>query len=370
MKKLLLVSACVIIFTINLFSAPLIPINKPAAELYGGGAYMFMTKYNEDVADAGAVFADASYTPDLYETNLGIDVSIVSLGIMENIGQIGMIAPYLKAEFILAGDADSAVYYPGGKTYAQYEIDLSTAYVGLGARKYFADSWKAGEVLPFAGLDLGLGFSYSAKYSVTYYDTAGAETGYSNIPLGGIYFGACLEGGANYWFNEGIGITGLVGFRYMNARLSGTATGTGDGAAIDGEDVTKDVDYTGPYAALGVAFSFMPYVKSPGSAATAGASDDPLAGMDMNLPGEAATGGSFEELYAEGSEAYSAKDYPAAAGYLEKAVALKEDAEAYKKLGYSNYYLKNKAKAKEAFARYLELKPSDTKMKAWLEKYK
>jgi tetratricopeptide (TPR) repeat protein len=367
MKKLIVVIFCAAIFTINLFATPLIPINKPAAELYGGGAYMLMTKYNEDIADAAAGLAALSFTSDLYETNLGLDISIISLGIMENVGQIGMIAPYLKAEFILAGDSDSEVYYPGGKTYALYEIDLSTAYIGLGLRKYFADKWEINALLPFAAIDLGTGFSYSAKYSITYYDTAGKESGYSNIPLSGVYFGTCLEGGANYWFSEAIGVSGVLGFRYMNAGLAGTATGSGDGAAIDGEEITKEVDYTGFYAGIGVTFSFMPYVQAAGEAAM----DDPLAGMEMAMPEQELQGAeTFEELYALGSKAYSAKDYRSAAGYLKKAAALKENADVYKKLGYSNYYLKNKAEAKEAFKIYLKLNPSDKKMKAWLDKYK
>lgn len=366
MKKICLLIT-ILALTLNCIYAeqikPWVDPVKSIFEITGGIDYISMGEYNsgqEQIAE------DEGKLSSLNTLHLvpGFDIAYTS--IFQS--PIGLWAITSRFGMLIASDTESLIKHSVSKNAIEFNNNMAIDYVGFGARKYFAYMWEAGKPNGFVGLNIELGTSVAHSFLSTEYDISGNEIGTISCDPNGVFFGGSFEVGGDYWFTEYIGMVLKGGYRYLKGNAAGTYSGTGTYADMHTDTFDETLDYSGPYALLGVAFSF----ETAGAQTVNVVKEDNVKspGGVPQLPGGQSRKLSFVELVKYGNNAYKSKNYTTAITHFEEAVKAAPSADIYRKLGMSYYYMKNKEKAVLAFEQYLNLNPSDTAMQKWLESFR
>lgn len=250
----------------------------------------------------------------------------------------------LRSDFIYTESHD--VLQLNGVDLINSHVALNVGYLGLGGRYYIGIDGAKG-FFPYLGADVGMFFHYGSFWEVW----AGPsipppDNQYSLIDFKDSFFGANIEGGAQYMFTDNIGIN--VGIGYRLASFPVTVSGTVAGVMTNTGFNLTEVNLSGLYLSAGLDFCFGGSEAGSKAAANVGTG----------------AGAKYEQY---GDYYVKAKNYQKALQYYGGAVKLdKSNPGIYKKIGMCYYYMKDMAKAKQYFAYYLKLNPNDAQMKKWL----
>ncbi|MFP4466222.1 MAG: hypothetical protein ACLFP1_04150 [Candidatus Goldiibacteriota bacterium] len=348
---------------------------KNTYELTGGAAVTAMNNYFSYIEDK-AEYMGAEAVVNSGITGGNFNITFNSFFASDE----GLWSFYITNHYFVINDGESVINYPDGALMIRYNSGLSADYMGIGVRKYTSEQWLAEKFNFYFGADAGVGTSVNTSFLEEHYSEAGLKEKELSTSPNGMIYGLNAEAGGSYWFNENIGVVIKGGYRYIQGRFTGTyyekiLDGSG---YYTGEGSSYDVDYSGPFITAGAAFSFDAAVnkkapeKKEAEKKETVSFDAGLPGSGLEEPDRAGGSGEMEfgQLSAQGNEAYQNAEYQKAAEFFEQALEIKEDSELYRKTGMSYFHMKNPEKTLENFEKYLEMKPSDTRTKNWIEDYR
>lgn len=261
----------------------------------------------------------------------------------------------LKTDFLYTENSD--IIAVNDVEIIDSHVALNVGYIGIGGRYYIGIEGAKG-FTPYIGADAGMFLHYgsfwetwvepNAPDGVNNYFNVTDYNQYSLIDFTETFFGANIELGMQYMFNDTVGISAGAGYRIASfpVKVSGTADpGIFQNAGFD----ITEVNLSGLYLSAGMNFNF------GGDASKASG-------------GTAAKGtGAGAKYEAYGDYYFKAKNYKGALKYYGGAVKLdKGNSGLYKKIGLCYYYMKDMAKAKQYLGYYLKMNPNDTQIKKWL----
>lgn len=348
---------------------------KSIGEINGGINLLAMTEYNKDAQEQNESFESLNASSDFRLITSGGLVSIAGAYIFDS--PSGLWAFYVKNDYIIVLDNDSKVFWPNSTNeLLTMKSNLSADYFGLGFRKYFQDKWKNEQVNFFLGFDAGIMYSIANQVEGNAYTATGDEMGTLSVTPFGLFFGTCFEAGTDYWFNDNFGLNFKAGYRYSKGDLEGIFRGTGYYYPQDGSLMVQPVDYSGLYINGGISFSFggTKIKEVDGAVDNLTVDDTASIGTEnisesQKLPELPSDNSEYTEFMKKGDIEFERKRYKIALVYFEQAALIQETADVYKRIGNCNFYLENKAEAKKAYTKSIELNPSDTQLINWLEKY-
>ena len=348
---------------------------KNIGEINGGINLLAMTEYNKDAQEQNESFESLNASSDFRLITSGGLVSIAGAYIFDS--PSGLWAFYVKNDYIIVLDNDSKVFWPNSTNeLLTMKSNLSADYFGLGFRKYFQDEWKNEQVNLFVGFDVGIMYSIANQVEGNAYTVTGDEMGTLSVTPFGLFFGTCFEAGTDYWFNDNFGLNLKAGYRYSKGDLEGIFRGTGYYYPQDGSLMVQPVDYSGLYINGGISFSFGGTKIKEVDEAVDNLTVDDTASIgteniyeSQKLPELPSDNSEYTEFMKKGDIEFERKRYKIALAYFEQAALIQETADVYKRIGNCNFYLENKAEAKKAYTKSIELNPDDTQLINWLEKY-
>ena len=154
-------------------------------------------------------------------------------------------ALYVKKDYVNFTDS-STIYYPGSRSVSvTAKEDYSLHYLGIGARKYFFDSFSFNAFQTYISADIGVYIGMNNYSDITYYDNSGNNTGSVNLAPSGSFAGININTGFNYWFNNNFGFMGEVSYRACSGTLKDSS-----------QNFTVPVDYPGFEIKLGISLNF------------------------------------------------------------------------------------------------------------------
>ncbi len=284
----------------------------------------------------------------------------------------GLLALTFCSEYIFVNNKNSA-YFPNYSKCLESEENYSITYLGLGGRKYFSNEILIGKILPYIGIDFGIGYTFGdfLKFNAYYPDGSILDSLYAD--MSGLMFGFRGEMGMEVWFSNGFGMFLQCGGRFMKGELSGAAKSLGTLYPAT-DNVKQAVNYSGIFLKAGMIFGFD--MKIGANADMTTFNDEKTNKITENAIEENADlpvlpkDSNYEELIYKGEKEYEVKRYKIAVTYFEEAVMIYETAEMYKKIGNCYYYLGDRTKATKAYEKSLELNPNDKKLIEWLKNYR
>ncbi len=154
-------------------------------------------------------------------------------------------AIYLKKDYINFTDS-STFYYPNSQNVSvTAKEDYSLHYLGIGARKYFFDSFTLNAFQCYIAADIGVYIGMNNYSNISYFSSSGSNTGTVNLAPSGSFAGINFNAGFNYWFSNNFGFMGEVSYRACGGTLK-------DGS----QNVIVPVDYPGFSVKLGISLNF------------------------------------------------------------------------------------------------------------------
>ncbi len=336
-----------------------------------GGSYstLIMDSYNSDIDKATVMYQSLGLILDFNKIT-GAPVLFWN-GVIPFQTDAGLWAFVFCNEFIFVNNKNYA-YFSYGKKYIETDESYNITYFGVGGRKYFFNEISTGKILPYIGIDCGLGYTLGnySKFNAYYPDGSILEYVYAD--MSGIMLGFRGEFGCEVWFNNSLGMFLQIGGRYMRGELSGEAKSLGVLFPVK-DNVKQAVDYSGLFFKAGIIFGFDMKIEHKNETINDKDKINEISKINIedkdDLP-VLSEDTNYKELVNKGEDEYKVKRYKIAVTYFEEAVKIYETAEIYKKIGNCYYYLGNKTKAIKAYEKSLELNPYDKKIIELLKKYK
>jgi hypothetical protein len=369
MFKRLTVLLAVVLIVSPVFAASGIN-GKFGVELWGGGTLLNPSAFSTDY--------NAALKTLLPNTDLGTP-GFVGMAPTGGIKLEYLVTPnvgiYLRSDFFFTQDELSIVVPSSGSSYtvpttgdviapdgevAYNHAAFSIGYFGLGA-KYYIGLDQASKFFLSAGADAGMFLNYQSFWETEFFKDAADANGvnhsdrYTSTDFTSPFFGANIDLGAKYFITDNAAVDLNLGYRLASMSITYPSTFLLAGATdASGNPLlsAKSIDLSGVYFGAGLSFYFggSPAVATRAAARTG-----------------AATTGALSKYEQYGDYYFKAKNYKYALSYYNSAIKQAPNAGLYKKVGFTYYYLGDKARAAQYLKYYLRLTPSDTAVANWVK---
>ncbi len=352
MNKKILILISFILFFINSYAEP---INaKFGIGIKGAYTLIDPVDFNDDFSNVIYYgYKNTATNPATLKTLTGSLLSAMGEGSIDvKYFLIDNFAIYLRSDYLITEYDD--ILTLDQKDVLESHIVLNTMYFGLGVRYYLG--FEGIKLFPYISLDGGAFMHMQSYWEISATSnsafTVTNQTKYQVVDFTDMGFGGNAEIGLEFLFTDTIGIGIGAGYRYADLPFSYPQTGIFKNKDSNGNPVFNalSIDLSGLYFGGGLALYFGVIDKSKTSQTTQVKTGTP------------------QQYEKYGDYYLSKKNYNFALRYYVAAEKQNPSAELYKKIGLCYYYLKNKPKAIQYFDKYLELNPTDTKTKNWVDK--
>jgi hypothetical protein len=261
------------------------------------------------------------------------------------------LAIYLRSDMLFTQDEVSYTDTDGNEVFYNHAA-FSIGYFGLGG-KYYIGLDQTNKFFLSLGADIGMFLNYQSFWETdipanTVQNPTSSDM-YNSVDFTNMFFGANLNVGAKYFLTDNAAIGINLGYRLANMSItypekyaSAVNPATGDKLFS-----TTSIDLSGVYFGAGLSFYFG---GSPAGASGAAA---------------APASGALSKYEQYGDYYFKAKNYKYALSYYSSAVKQAPNTGLYKKIGFTYYYLGDKARAAQYLKYYIRLNPSDTAVANW-----
>jgi outer membrane protein W len=355
-KGFLLISLIFVMISSSYAAAP----SGFGVEIKGGSVMLSPATLNTNLKNS---LNDVFLFPDPIKTTISDEAATVDgmyadfeLGIKYFVSP--NFALLLRSDYTQA-EATTTLQIDGADSFESH-FNMETMYLGVGGRYYFTTN---SGFAPYVGADIGMFLNINSFYQIWSDRTQPLVNSYLNAATGGNsdvmtllesqvidlkdgIFGAHIEAGTEYMFNNNVGLGVGIGYRIAGAKPVGDFI---DVKGNSGVAALSDINYGGLYLNAGLTFYFGGKPAPAGHAAAAKGT------------------GAGAKYEAAGDTYFKAKNFAMALKYYGGAVKLdKGNAGLYKKIGLCYYYMKDMVKAKQYLGYYLKLNPNDIQIKKWL----